>query len=102
MDGKQATADAPVEEIEARVRQAFTRLALEVGGLVALHALPDEAVFTLCRCVDGAFRSCLAPLADMRRPADARRHGESRARRHPAVQHLLAVIDTHESNQKEA
>jgi hypothetical protein len=30
MDGKQATADAPVEEIEARVRQAFTRLALEV------------------------------------------------------------------------
>ena len=93
MDGKQATADAPVEEIEARVRQAFTRLALEVGGLVALHPLPDEAVFTLCRCVDGAFRSCLAPLADLRRPEGDVRRGP--ARRHPAVQHLLAVIDTH-------
>lgn len=95
MDGKQPTADAPVEEIEARVRQAFTRLALEVGGLVALHPLPDEAVFTLCRCVDGAFRSCLAPLADLRHPGDTGRRTPTRARRHPAVQHLLAVIDTH-------
>ena len=95
MDRKQATADAPVEEIEARLRQAFTRLALEVGGLVALHPLPDEVVFTLCRCVDGAFRSCLAPLADLRCAGDGTSRGPARARRHPAVQHLLAVIETH-------
>ncbi|MDP2361673.1 MAG: hypothetical protein Q8O14_13140 [bacterium] len=75
---------------EDRVRQAFLRLALQVGGAAAEHPIPDEAVFTLCRCVDGAFHDCLDALRD---PAGApTRPPALNLRRHPAVVHLLSII----------
>jgi hypothetical protein len=90
----------PVDDIETRVRSAFLRLTLHVGGLVAQHpTLPDAAVFALCRRVDETFRACLSTL---RTPDEglARPHADG-PRPHPAVQHLLALIDpSHQSNQQ--
>lgn len=91
---EQPTPTSQADEIEARVRHAFLRLTLHVGGLVARHpTLPDEAVFALCQRVDETFRACLSTL---RAPDD----GSTRPgipginmQRHPAVVHLLSIID---------
>ncbi|MDP2362005.1 MAG: hypothetical protein Q8O14_14855 [bacterium] len=79
-----------VDQIEARVRGAFLELALQVGGIVAEHPIPDPAVVTLCRCVEKAFRGCLEPLADMRAPVAP--PPPFNLRKHPAILHLLDVI----------
>jgi hypothetical protein len=84
------TTEPKVSPAEDRVRQAFLRLALQVGGAAAEHPIPDEAVFTLCRCVDSAFRDCLDAL---RNPEGApSRPPALNMRRHPAVVHLLSII----------
>ncbi|MFA7329748.1 MAG: hypothetical protein WC326_01625 [Candidatus Delongbacteria bacterium] len=84
-----------VDQIEARVRGAFLELALTVGGIVAEHPTRDPVVFALSRSVERAYRSCMAPLADLRESGV----GEPQApminlRRHPAILHLLSVIET--------
>ena len=97
---EQPTHNHQADEIEARVRHAFLRLTLQVGGLVAQHPdLPDDAVFALCRRVDETFRTCLSTL---RAPDDTPPRPAIpglNMQRHPAVVHLLSIIDpNHKTN----
>jgi hypothetical protein len=88
------TADAiQVDQIEARVRGAFLELSLQVGGIVAEHPIQDPVVFALSRCVEKAFRACLAPLADLRAAEARPALPIINLRRHPAILHLLSVIE---------
>ncbi|MDP2360623.1 MAG: hypothetical protein Q8O14_07705 [bacterium] len=84
-----------VDQIEARVRGAFLELALTVGGIVAEHPTRDPVVFAISRSVEKAYRSCMAPLADLRESgADEPKPTVINLRRHPAILHLLSVIET--------
>jgi hypothetical protein len=83
-----------VEQIEARVRGAFLELALTVGGIIAEHPTQDPVVFAISRSMERAFRSCMAPLADLREhSADEPSAPMINLRRHPAILHLLSVIE---------
>ncbi len=88
------TADAQVDQIEARVRGAFLELTMAVGGIIAEHPVNNTAVFAISRSVEKAYRSCMAPLANLRAAESAHHPLLLNESKHPAILHLLTVIDT--------
>jgi hypothetical protein len=88
------TADAQVDQIEARVRGAFLELSLSVGGIIAEHPTQNPVVFAISRSIEKAYRSCMAPLANLRECSEEPSKPVINLRRHPAILHLLSVINS--------
>ncbi len=86
---------SPDENSRAVVTDAFEELALAVGGINAVHALPDPAVWDLARSISHILRRTLARLVSapvMSIPGDHDNPDE-----HPAISRLLRQIREREA-----
>lgn len=78
----------PTTEIQA----AFKDLAFQLGGIIHLHAVNDDAAWALARIVDTAYRRTLQAVTD---PAQKAAPAAGLPKPHPSVRQLIQSIATH-------
>lgn len=72
------------------IQNAFRTLALQLGGIIHLHNVDDEAAWALARVVDSAFHKAVKSVSHTDGPpAPVGAHVK-----HPSIQHLLNSIGT--------
>jgi len=82
-----------IEKFDVRelIDAIFEKEALIIGGLVAVHEVPDDLIWKLMKSLDQVRTRALVDLAEMGKPSSSERERPNLTP-HPAIKQFLADL----------